>query len=350
MMSPLPSSYSRARASFINAAKRADARLKSLPYFESDDDLACDIAEFGASDAPALLVLSSGAHGAEGYVGSAIQTAALSTQLPKNCRIVMVHAVNPWGMAHWSRTDADGIDVNRNFVDHSGPPRGSDAYDLLADYFHVDEWDLSERRTAYSALAEVATEEALNAFAAGQFHRPDGLYYGGAGPGWSRRALEPVIGPLLQGPERILWIDWHSGIGSYGERVVLNFAEPGSDVDRLARECCASAGGTWPAPASLSRYEGLLIHGMARLAPADTVFAGLVMEFGTGDDFHVFRADCLDRYLSHQGRNTPNYDRLRQDYARAYFPQDLDWQSQLLSEGEKVISTALQALSKTETD
>lgn len=318
--------------------------MTSLPFPDRSKKLACDIAEFGPIDADVLLVMSSGTHGAEGYVGSAIQTAVMRTAKFDECKVAMIHAVNPWGMATRSRTDHNGIDVNRNFVDFGVAPRVNLTYDRLAPYFHVDCWNLADRRTAYAALLNRANDKALAAFAAGQFHRPDGLYWGGSGPSWSRTVLESAVPPLLAGASTVLWIDWHSGLGTYGERVVLNTARPNSTADRMARQWCGTAGGTWQDHEDLPAYNGLLIQGMKRLAPPDTLFVGLVMEFGTGDDFQVFRADCLDRYLTHEGRSDRCFSRMRDDYARAYFPTDLDWQENLLAEGERVANTALEAL------
>ena len=67
-----------------------------------------------------LVVHTSGVHGAEGYTGSPIQIAWLKEcPLKKEERptMIFVHAVNPYGMAHYRRFDQDNVDLNRNALD-----------------------------------------------------------------------------------------------------------------------------------------------------------------------------------------------------------------------------------------
>src|SRR5690349_12683769 len=61
------------------------------------------------------LVHLSGVHGVEGYLGSLIQQEILKQDL-KNLpfQLVMVHTVNPFGMATKRRTNAANVDLNRN--------------------------------------------------------------------------------------------------------------------------------------------------------------------------------------------------------------------------------------------
>jgi hypothetical protein len=35
--------------------------------------------------------------------------------------VVALHALNPWGFSHLSRTDEANIDLNRNFDDYGAP-------------------------------------------------------------------------------------------------------------------------------------------------------------------------------------------------------------------------------------
>jgi hypothetical protein len=95
--------------------------------------LTTDVAIFrppGSSD-KRVLVHISGTHGPEGYLGSAVQYAALKhlaatgvykyknrknlngVKLPT---IVFVHALNPFGFKHHRRVNEDNVDLNRNFL------------------------------------------------------------------------------------------------------------------------------------------------------------------------------------------------------------------------------------------
>lgn len=74
-----------------------------------------------------MLALQSATHGVEGFAGSACILDLLRTgaarELPPDTALLLVHAINPWGFAWIRRTTAEGVDLNRNFVDFSGPLR-----------------------------------------------------------------------------------------------------------------------------------------------------------------------------------------------------------------------------------
>ena len=105
--------YWEARAKFREAAAAAGAELHALEvvptYF-------MDVAVLPGSG-PGLVVHSSGVHGVEGYAGSAIQIALLrklagagaSNSSGGAPTVVLVHAVNPFGMAHYRRFNEHNV-------------------------------------------------------------------------------------------------------------------------------------------------------------------------------------------------------------------------------------------------
>ncbi len=76
------------------------------------------------------IIHSSGTHGVEGYLGSAVQLSWLHELILQNQkqltsstdaardfsvrRVLLIHAVNPFGMRHHRRTDQSNVDINRN--------------------------------------------------------------------------------------------------------------------------------------------------------------------------------------------------------------------------------------------
>jgi hypothetical protein len=87
--------------------------------------LAMDVARFGAADAPAVLILSSGCHGVEGYCGSGVQNALLAdagfhaAAARAGVALLYIHALNPYGFSWLRRTTHENVDLNRNFQDFS---------------------------------------------------------------------------------------------------------------------------------------------------------------------------------------------------------------------------------------
>jgi hypothetical protein len=66
------------------------------------------------------MVLSSGLHGAEGFLGSGIQLVPLEkyrNMAPLSGRkLVLIHSLIPYGSAWLWRWNEDNIDLNRNFL------------------------------------------------------------------------------------------------------------------------------------------------------------------------------------------------------------------------------------------
>jgi len=62
----------------------------------------------------------SGIHGIEGFAGSAVQLALLDKwnrgELDGKPTIVLVHVMNPFGMANWRRWNENSVDLNRNLL------------------------------------------------------------------------------------------------------------------------------------------------------------------------------------------------------------------------------------------
>ena len=99
--------------------------------------LSVDVSVLKGEDSRKALVIVSGTHGPEGFTGSAAQIALLralsvSTE-PLRGNVVFIHAINPYGFAHVSRTTENNVDWNRNFIDWSAAPPGNPHYDELHD-------------------------------------------------------------------------------------------------------------------------------------------------------------------------------------------------------------------------
>jgi hypothetical protein len=142
-------SYEEARTKFRMAVQAIQgAELHTLPILstttttttskkdDDDDDAASytmDIAILPGTHSGTIVHLS-GTHGIEGYAGSAIQLSILSLyylqqqqqqqqdvverakQHPQRPTVVLIHAVNPYGMKHYRRPNENNVDLNRNAI------------------------------------------------------------------------------------------------------------------------------------------------------------------------------------------------------------------------------------------
>ena len=147
--------YQAARASFCAEAAQAGgalARYENPNRGPDGGDLSTDVAWFGPRDAPKVLVMVSGTHGAEGFCGSGAQVDWLrrgeQTTLPADLGVLMIHAINPYGFAWLRRVTEENIDLNRNWIDFSQPAPENPGYDELAAAAVPEQWTPESQKAA----------------------------------------------------------------------------------------------------------------------------------------------------------------------------------------------------------
>src|SRR5688500_15512812 len=139
-------SYAEARKKFVEAARRAGAKLASYKHpierGPAGEPLFLDVSVLGPGNASRVFVVGSGTHGIEGYSGSAAQRAWLRgrPRLPKDTAVVFFHAQNPWGFAHKTRVTEENVDLNRNFIDFGKPLPSNPGYEELHPIIALKDW------------------------------------------------------------------------------------------------------------------------------------------------------------------------------------------------------------------
>lgn len=352
-------SYASARSRFLLAADRAGARTDSLlnrvAAAPDGSVLSTDVAILGPADAEAALLVVSGTHGPEGYVGSAAQVALLEglalTAQRLAVRLVLVHAINPWGFAHGSRTTEHNVDLNRNFIDWSVAAPANPAYAELHPYLcpadDSPEAGLQAQAGLDAWIASNGHAAFVDVTARGQYSHADGVHYGGTAPQWSNQTLATVIARHLAGVRRLALIDWHTGLGEHGEPFFLCFNEPGSaGWDRACawwgRDRVDTQGGF--EGAARPRYQGLLFHGVQRCA-AQADVTGAVIEFGTLAPDLMRRALQADQRLK-SGAPLGDGQRqaLRAQVLEAFSPASAPWQCSVLAHAIQIQQAALRGI------
>jgi hypothetical protein len=234
--------YGEARTKFLDAARNAGAEPWSETLAARGPDgaeLSTDVAWLGPRDAAHVLVTISATHGVEGFFGSAVQVEWLrrsrAEPLPPGFAALHVHAINPYGFAWLRRTNEDNVDLNRNWLDFDAPLPEAPLYDeLAADLCPVDWSRESQAATGARIGTWIARHGAAlyqQAVSGGQWRHPQGLFYGGTAPSWSRRTLTRILTSSLGQAARVCVIDFHTGLGPYG------YAEPIIGLPRETAGC-----------------------------------------------------------------------------------------------------------------
>jgi hypothetical protein len=339
---PFAPTYAEARARFLAAA--AGARLESHPEPLRGPELdapAMDVARLGADDAEALLIVSSGCHGVEGYCGSGAQVAMLRDDAFRakarhaGVALLFVHALNPWGFLSGRRVTHEGVDLNRNFIDFRRPPPGNPGYDELAALLLPDQWppspDNERRLMAYAASHGMAALQA--AISGGQYAHPDGLFYGGTSATWAQATLRRVLRQHASRCRLLGWIDVHSGLGEsgVGERI---FSARDDDAARQRAKAWWGDRLTFTDDGSStsSDLHGNLWHAVYDECP-QAAYAGITLEFGTQRAAVVAQALRYDHWVAR--RNDPHDAHLtpaRAAMRHAFFTDTPEWKQAVLAQ------------------
>lgn len=246
--------YSASRARFRAAATGANATLHTLKL-PTGRDLTIDVAVLDAGISSVAMVPTlvhmSGTHGLEAYAGSAVQLALLEkfTREPssrRGVRVVLVHAVNPFGFYCGRRFNEDNIDLNRNLLEpaefsalREETPRVS-LYDSMEWMFNMrSAWtplldDLRFAGYAAYGMGVLGSTNVKRAVVAGQYHRQDGLYYGGEQLAASHKLLLATLRTVASPASSAIVIDVHTGLGPAGVDTLMPSLEATGDASAHA--------------------------------------------------------------------------------------------------------------------
>jgi hypothetical protein len=289
--------YRTARDRFRDAARRAGASLDALPLQARgplQEDLTIDIARLGERAARRVLLHTTGLHGVEAFAGSAVQLAILANPptLAAGCELVLVHALNPYGMAWLRRANENNVDLNRNFLRRDerwdGAPVLYPRLDPLLNPPSAPAPDGFLLRLALLALRH-GPRAVRQAVAEGQYEFPRGLFFGG-------KSLEP--GPQLyldwlqrnlSRAEQLFALDFHTGLGRRGDSTLI--LEPGTGATPAS--VLARALGTQLVDPAAGQAVFRIRGGMGRVLPQ--VLPGgridfLLQEIGTSPTLAVLQA------------------------------------------------------------
>jgi hypothetical protein len=110
--------YRNARKAFISACVRANgdsiARVHPTAQAPDSKPLFIDSVAFGSREAHKALLVIAGCRGEDGLLGSHILTSLLDSQVIPlaQTRLVLVHALNPFGFAWGRQGNEDGLSLN----------------------------------------------------------------------------------------------------------------------------------------------------------------------------------------------------------------------------------------------
>ena len=319
------------------------------------DGLYIDSFYLPATDAQTnLIVLTTGVHGMEGYIGATMLDVFFNEVYPTldtaDTGVLVVANVNPYGMKYFRRYNENNVDLNRNFI------LDWDSFDLASnkEYPKVDTflgptgkignglWHevgfyLSLGKTAITDGADTISDALLT----GQYEYPQGVYYGGNGDEASTVYLKDVFSRCLDSDyENIVHIDLHSGYGPRYNMVIFNSvyetmneaeSQKAFGYDHIiaydSESFYATTGDTTD-----------FFYRLAEQKQSQAELFSTCFEFGTiGDEF--FDTILSLKYTIDENRNhwyptdnTTSAEIVRQNYLELYYPTETAWREKTVED------------------
>lgn len=345
----LPLTYDECRARFRRAAADAglSARHRTIAAVGPEgQQLSVDWVRWGSPDPRHLLMVLSGVHGVEGFLGSAVQCDLIGRlgrlTAADDVGVLVVHAVNPWGMAWWRRVNESNVDLNRNWRRSETDPPTNPAYEELHTLACPDTPGLPSVDELAERAAELLERHGYpwlrDGITGGQYTHADGLHYGGERTEESNRVLESILVGLGR-VERAFVVDLHTGHGPTGGVTLLSDQPVDSDQDRTLR----SLSREWTVESTAdgrSESTGKIANGIRDSFGGGSVSTSA--EFGTVDDLEQLAATYQEHWVHRHGdRNDADHSAAVRRYRECFTPDDATWAGECRRQGADVVDRAL---------
>jgi predicted deacylase len=340
--------YRSARARFRATAAVRDAAVEAFPIAAGTDDLTIDAAVLGADRPRRLVLVTSGLHGVEGFFGSAVQLALFDDvfaawQPPDGATVVLLHALCPFGFHHLRRTNEENIDLNRNFLKpgaaYSGSPPGYAELDALLNPPRPPKRpDLFVPRLYLKGL--IGGQRRLRqAIAGGQYQFPRGLFYGGSGPAASHRVLAEQLPRWFESAERIIHLDFHTGLGRWATYKVLTAHRNDDPATRTLRGWFGAAVEAASTGPTAYDSRGGIDEWLEDRAAGRECYS-VCAEFGTYGPLTVLSALRAENQAHHWGDSD---GRAKRRLSEVFGPVDRDWRRAVVRQGVEIVRQAIEA-------
>ena len=352
-----PKDFNSSRRRFIAETSRLGATLSSIPLYPASagtrEPLMIDIATVGDPRSRNILLYIAGTHGVEGFMGSAIQHAILSRfpEPPRDYALVLVHCLNPWGMANIRRTNEHNVDLNRNCTgtdeERAGAPPG---YEQLRSILIPNE-SSTFPSFCLKTLAKIIQHgfpRAKQAVTGGQYIDKNGLFYGGEALQQELQIVRVWAKEHLAHSERILVVDLHSGLGPFAQDTLLvdshTHTEQHARINTIFPE--HTIHGPDPRKSFAYTTRGTLSNLLPPMLPHSTIDY-VVHEFGTLHAFKVLYALVHENFLFFRPNAASETRGMRPGATllyEAFCPPSVAWRENVIHGGLKLFSAAEVAL------
>ncbi|HNO24554.1 MAG TPA: M14 family metallopeptidase [Leptospiraceae bacterium] len=347
--------YEECRAAFLQIAKQAikvfpGSYLSHISAGKSGDVDALLIRK-KKKPASKLVLISSGVHGVEGFVGSALQRKILSEMIQGSFflpgDVLFLHGINPYGFKNCRRVNESNVDLNRNFYlkrERVPKKEKNKGYRKFVSFFKPGlrfsfyplELLLFVSRLAF-ILIKYGSRQFSDAALTGQYEYKKGIYYGGKKPEPVVRNLRRFFKKTMKEYAELLVLDIHTGYGDSGKIYLFQNSPPGSSEDKNIRKISDSLPLLRPDSEGYYRTAGDFIDFPGRIFPAGKRLFPLTFEIGSCDNLRmagVLRSSFItvaENRIYHHGALLPwTEKRIKRKFLRLFYPESEEWRKKVL--------------------
>jgi len=362
--------YEESRVKFLHQIKEMERywdHAKHIKYQvgEPEDDLTIDVLCAEAlENKKNLLLITTGEHGVEGYIGSAILQLFMNEFMqalnPKNTGLVLVHAINPWGMKHYRRTNENNVDLNRNFIWEWDKLNRSlnKGYREGKDFFLSSEriksklaFNIRYGIKLLKVFIKLGAKGLSDALLYGQYEFPKGTYYGGDGYEANTKHMIALYKTYYSSYDRIVMIDIHTGYGPSDQMCITNSSLERFSSEELSRQFA------YPLVQKTDAKEFYSINGdmidfvylLHQNEFKQKDFYATVFEFGTFGDSMAANLKSLKAIISenqafwHGSDNKLFTEQIKRNFLELFYPSDLTWRKKAVDDAKLAFKGILKA-------
>ena len=348
-----PRDYCEGKNNFLAAVKNANYLHEQYPIGQVGKDgenLTIDIGTRGLKDAKRTVVISSGLHGVEGYLGSAIQHNFLNDpdilSLDQNINIVIIHALNPFGFSWNRRCNESNVDLNRNFLleeEYVGSPVN---YGMFNEFLNPESAPSKFEPFLIKAIwliIRYGFTTLMNTFPEGQYDFPKGLFFGGREKSKTQEILSDNLPRLIGSSSQIIHIDLHTGLGKFNTyKLLIDETKEPKDFERLARQFEIDNIEVFNKHDSAYKVRGGISQWCKSKFPSCR-YDFLTAEFGTYSAIKIIKALRAENRSYWWAKPSVNYEWTKSQLSEMFAPMNEKWRNYSLKEGLKICKQACQS-------
>lgn len=336
--------YSQYREQTLQLASQAKLQHKAVLHSlkgPHGEDLFTDYFYTNNNKSSKTVVHFSGLHGVEGYLGSLVQQQILTKLSQMNelpFQLVMVHSINPYGMAWYRRTNAKNVDLNRNSLKIHDIP--NDSFERFSPFLdtNADRKSLEDLFGFFVGLYTIGFKRTAQSIACGQTDFPMSVFFAGQKLQPELESLRDNLKSLIPKNSHLYIVDVHTGLGSFGEEsLIVENTEAEEDILFFEKNFHKKA--TVPGR-SFASYQahGTIVNLFKDDWKAENI-RYVCEEFGTKPFYKVLKALMKDNYLHNWQPDLTNEEKHRawtqvsKEMLSAFFPETPAWREKCIATG-----------------